>query len=457
MVNVTIVSDDGWSWALGWGQLGKRKLFCESLTSVSDSNLDELREALSGTLELITDYSGDTFDNRKVVCLHVGSNLSSVMHDCLSLLPRSVCVLGTAHLASLGNVKDLLGPDLHYEELRHQRLGGLTCARISVFWRGGSTMDSSSVRPGKILNPSRPLATFLEPSVRLVEWRHAGKEKHDESIGCWCPHPPAGKPCPWPFGSAPLWVNATSVCLGKGAHVERPLTTKERSQLLDLREDWGDALVKPMWRWDEGATPPLRFIVEFVLSANQWLPASGALAGQLDTRWNENTQLEIDWGRTRPPLPDLPVSGCPSGTLERMTYFGWTWESTDTLATSKATRADDADVDLSLWNVGGDGPGMEESRTGIRTGLHSSWRRRITMEAARWCRTNPDVADAKQQRHDLEALRDCVIRCSDSTWWKWDGGSCLLFWRWPPAGPPLGVGKLAMGRKDTIMAHHPSD
>ncbi len=40
---------------------------------------------------------------------------------------------------------------------------------------------------------------------------------------------------------------------------------------------------------------------------------------------------------------------------------------------------------------------------------------------------NPDEEFAK----DTEAGRDCVARCSDSSWWEWDRGSRPLFWRWP--------------------------
>jgi hypothetical protein len=32
-----------------------------------------------------------------------------------------------------------------------------------------------------------------------------------------------------------------------------------------------------------------------------------------------------------------------------------------------------------------------------------------------------------------EAVRDCVTRCANSTWWEWADGSRLLFWRWGAA------------------------
>jgi hypothetical protein len=33
---------------------------------------------------------------------------------------------------------------------------------------------------------------------------------------------------------------------------------------------------------------------------------------------------------------------------------------------------------------------------------------------------------------DLDAGRDAVTRAANSTWWSWEDGSTLYFWRWPP-------------------------
>jgi hypothetical protein len=49
------------------------------------------------------------------------------------------------------------------------------------------------------------------------------------------------------------------------------MTEKEWCQLVDLREDWGDMLIRAIWDWDGGMSPPLRMLVEFGLSARPWL------------------------------------------------------------------------------------------------------------------------------------------------------------------------------------------
>jgi len=75
--------------------------------------------------------------------------------------------------------------------------------------------------------------------------------------------------------------------------VEHPLTTKELSQLADLREDWGAALIETVLKWDDGSSPPLRMIAEFVLSTWEWLMKITT------TTMPEKKKAEsvFDWGR----------------------------------------------------------------------------------------------------------------------------------------------------------------
>jgi hypothetical protein len=122
--------------------------------------------------------------------------------------------------------------------LRHWRLGGLTSARVVALWRGRNEVSNASLRPGERHSPSRPLAAFLEPSVRLSEWRMASSQcsrRARREQTCWCPASASPIPYPWPWSTGPQWVETTSVYLGD-ALIQRPLTEKEFAQLLDLRE-----------------------------------------------------------------------------------------------------------------------------------------------------------------------------------------------------------------------------
>jgi len=42
-----------------------------------------------------------------------------------------------------------------------------------------------------------------------------------------------------------------------------------------------------------------------------------------------------------------------------------------------------------------------------------------------------NAQEARELRRDLSAGREVLIRVTRSSWWDWDQGSALLFWRWP--------------------------
>jgi hypothetical protein len=162
-------------------------------------------------------------------------------------------------------------------------------------------------------------------------------------------------------------------------------------------------------------------------------PSPGLLSGKIPVARQEPDGFAFDWARIRSPFLGLRGVDEPSfgGALERMAYFGWVWEPGDSVNVSTATKSDDAEVDLSLWNVGGDGPGLESARAVLRTWLHSRWRRSLTAEACGWLR-NVGGANGKESfARNREVLADCITRAANSTWWEWSDGSRLFFWRWP--------------------------
>ena len=109
--------------------------------------------------------------------------------------------------------------------------------------------------------------------MKLTEWRLAssrGRITARREGHCWCPVATDAKPYPWPWTGAPRWVEAETVYL-KNTLIQQPLSDKELSQLMDLREDWGSQLIHLLLEWDQGASPPLRMSVEFILAAWTWL------------------------------------------------------------------------------------------------------------------------------------------------------------------------------------------
>ena len=225
-------------------------------------------------------------------------------------------------------MRQTLSPDLHWEELRHRSLGGLTSARVLVAWRGGSPAKLIEVQPAKRNHPVRPLAAFLEPAVSLLAWRRPSMVTGEALQDCWCPHSSGAKPYPWPLRDAPLWVCTTSVLLKGVGLLERPLMVKERAQLVDLREDWGNDLLDLVWQWDRGASPPLRIVVEFVLSAADWLCGEQTSREMPPAKDKDKAFDVFDWSRVHPPLLSN-ISGVAGISLERLAYFGWVWEPSD--------------------------------------------------------------------------------------------------------------------------------
>jgi hypothetical protein len=251
-----------------------------------------------------------------------------------------------------------LGPHFRWNEIRHSSLGGLTNAKIRVGWKGPRPLPKA-MEPGRRRLPIRPLARFLEPSVRLGAWRRAGTNK----ASVWAPSRDGATAFPWPWTVGTPWVEAASCYLG-GGMVERPMTEKERAQLMDLSKDWAPTLLTHLWDGNQGRNPPLRLLAETAIGVVPWIQ------GTRTPVLNEDTlRIEVDWGRIRPPW--IRDGG---GNAD---FVGWNWV-VDTVGEERvATKADDAGVDLSLWAVGGEGTGMEAARQTLRNFLLRVWKRRL--------------------------------------------------------------------------------
>lgn len=425
-----MVSDDGWSWVLAWAQLGVKEVECIALTDRSREQLDQVASVVAETLRVTRrEVAGapTSIPGRKsLLCAHIGEGVCFGVLDWMAQYGAARRFLLSSSAKATKRVLAILPADTCCEEVRHRRLGGLTMARTSIYWRGDGCVDPRAVRPGGRRNPIRPLGHFLEPSIKLFRWRRRGGAGADE---CWRPFAATAKPFPWPFRVDPPWVEAPTVYLGGQAFVERPLIDKELSQLLDLREDWGLALAAEVWTWNGGATPPLHLLMEPVLAAYEWLTGKkGGLTGT-PTDKEINFRKNLDWGRVRPPGLATTTTDESVSPAERMMYFGWVWEDQATKDVTVATKADDAEMDLSLWAVGGNGQRLDKARDEIRRMMRRWWIRKQTCAAGRWfmMQEYPTVADRERDRL---ALLECVERCRNSTWWDWKRGSRLLFWRW---------------------------
>jgi hypothetical protein len=137
-------------------------------------------------------------------------------------------------------VRQTLGKEWAWREMRHRALGGLSNARVWVGWSGTGRPKRGLCIPK---HPNRPLDRFLEPSVKLDRW-----SRRLTRPGCWRPMATDAEPFIWPWDQNEPWVEAPTCLLGKRplgecnrepVMVQRPLTVKELGQIFDVREDWG--------------------------------------------------------------------------------------------------------------------------------------------------------------------------------------------------------------------------
>eukprot|EP00956_Cyclotella_meneghiniana_P033673 scaffold98222_cov35-Cyclotella_meneghiniana.AAC.2 len=95
----------------------------------------------------------------------------------------------------------------------------------------------------------------------------------------------------------------------------------------------------------------------------------------------------------------------------------------------KATKADDAPVDFEMWAWPNESELETLSRNLLRLACFSFWKLNLLREALRWLKTSPDSLPSERLINQL-AIIDCITRSSNSTFWDWDDGSRLFFWRW---------------------------
>jgi hypothetical protein len=109
--------------------------------------------------------------------------------------------------------------------------------------------------------------------------------------------------------------------------------------------------------------------------------------------------------------------------IERLSYFGWVWEPHQAANVSVPTKADKAELDLSLWAVGGDNVQMKEHRAAIFKLLFRCWMRRLYLEAVNWLNTK-GLSNNEMNR---AALNDALTHALNASWWEWLDGSRLFF------------------------------
>jgi hypothetical protein len=117
-----------------------------------------------------------------------------------------------------------------------------------------------------------------------------------------------------------------------------------------------------------------------------------------------------------------------------------------------ATKADDAEMPVALWNDRIRGFTNQKIRDNflkhLRTLALRWWRRNVIRSFMRWFKNKypsmkvsdgvrpidhfniPKILRHKTASKDWAAGRECIWRCSGASWWEWDLGSRPFHWRW---------------------------
>ena len=145
-----------------------------------------------------------------------------------------------------------------------------------------------------------------------------------------------------------------------------------------------------------------------------------------------------------------PLSPLPLPTPEPPTYFPYLDRSVthdwidSSLVTDKAAKTDDAEIPVHLWN----------QRTTLLLNITIASLNALRHCFFEWvcrqvycsfceymqgkygpewrhsCTTGGRFKDFEWKR-DLTTGRDAIWQFTSASWWEWDQGSALLFWRWP--------------------------
>jgi hypothetical protein len=166
-LKVLVISNDGWSWALAWRQLGVLIVSCYPLSELSSKHLLELSRHVPGLIK------AQGLDSQtRIGSGHIGSftdqwrefltNLEHPLSQCIIL-----SVILQSSIAVTTELTRICQGRIHVPELRHSRLGRLTSARLILIWGGFG--DYASSKPGRRKIIRTNIMAGIDPLARLAK------------------------------------------------------------------------------------------------------------------------------------------------------------------------------------------------------------------------------------------------------------------------------------------------
>jgi hypothetical protein len=123
LLHVTIVSESGWSWALGWVQLGVCTMECVGFTDSSLSYGWQLMDILGCqdfTFSFCKPHESSSIPqgasaSQHLVCRHILPNPGGAFLDFLARVPPTTFLLCTLHKDTFHQVQRSFGGRYHWE------------------------------------------------------------------------------------------------------------------------------------------------------------------------------------------------------------------------------------------------------------------------------------------------------------------------------------------------------
>ena len=236
-----ITSGDQWEWLVAARQMGLERIAVRCTTSRAENALvqaegqvgkvERCLRALPEEMcvahvksekeldEIAQEWKGYAANQRFLITYHP-SRLKRRMVACLT-----------------SKVKSFEGKNVTQGMLKHANLGGLSTEVYGYMLWGGDAMKRKELKLPVSSTLLRDPVRFLEPLARLTRWRRP----KDNDQAFWNPR----EGCmPGPLGEVQE-VLAFTIFLG--CEVVRPLSVKEKGQILDIQEGWGKVLAEEFW------------------------------------------------------------------------------------------------------------------------------------------------------------------------------------------------------------------
>lgn len=314
-------------------------------------------------------------------------------------------------------LRSILG---NWHRVRHSDVGGATTA---YSWIGAGSVGFKPVFFDSVRRSLRDFLSSLEAGkpVQLDAWDPHAKSRRVERLSNGCLHP--GGLLPWK-SALKAKVMAPGI-FSPTKWVERRLTAAELLNLWDLPHDetrWFDLGSDKSFLPLVLNSAPTKVLWHFVASHPSLGVHVKPLPGQIGT-----------------PAAGISVSDRQFGLVQKDED-----DPEDELLVAgylKAAKADDAAVDISLWDhflfrgMGVEYTPTKAQKMGrLRSFLLTRWKRNLILSFGRYraAQYGENIRGSKEGLKDLECAREAIGRASSCTWWEWTCGSSLFFWRWPP-------------------------